>query len=268
MPLGIQQVQLGVADVERVHEQHPHRCVEGAGAADPLQRRAIEASPAPLDLLEGLGDVDVDRQLQLGGRPGHEDPERVPDGVGRVRPEGGDDPLAGQRLVPGDGDGGSELLFPALATGPEAVLQGRRYHPGQPGIGQGVGDRAPGVVVLPDHRRARQQALPGPDPRERPHVGRREALFQAVVEIFDDVAVSLGTAAEPAERRHRQVGVGVDEGRGEQAVAQVDRVSGAVGPVAAAHPADRAVVEHLHAGGLHNGPAREDDLVGVEAYRQ
>ena len=181
----------------------------------------------PLPLGSALPwDPRVSRRVVLARPLGGPVPQVLADCVRGVGAQGGEDPRVGQARVVIDLERRRELGVGVVAARSAEILQCWCDHPGQPHLLQRLGDGHAAVIVIPHHAHAVEQAFVGADLGECPDVRRGQRGLEPVEQVLHHVALEVARPEQAPERGHRQVHMGVDEGRGDDLIPQIHRALG------------------------------------------
>ncbi len=221
----LERVHLALVQVDAVRGRGPG--LEDAQLLKPRHRRHIVLLAVIFDLLGRLGDVDVQRRVEL-QRQIHGPLDQLRrDGVGRVRRDAGNHqrmtapthdiiPRPGQALLVAGGIGAGEF---------EDALQ---TDAAQPGLDGGVGHRLLEVVHIHKGGRAGADHLGGGDLRPQPAEVRIDEVALDGHHIAHQPDIQAQIVGQRAEQRHRCVAVGVDQPRHQDGVAGVHALGGGV----------------------------------------
>ncbi len=111
---------------EVVYEKRSGGAREHPRALEELYRRAPLSGAGTLKFADGLREVCMNRQSMALGELTHALPEFKAHRVGRVGPEGGEDPW--RRALTCEREGRLKLSLNDLGLRPKGILKGRRDH--------------------------------------------------------------------------------------------------------------------------------------------
>ena len=207
-----------------------------------------------------LCQVYVNAHVELLGVLGECLEERWADCVACVGSQGHEDPVFDQLLVLIEPRGELERGLPVVAPWAREVLQCWRNHTRETSFRERLGNRVTVVVVVPDAGDPAQEAFVRTQASKRQDVVARQGALDPKEQVFDDVALERRVEVEGPQEVECEMRVRVDERRGDQLIAEVDRASFLCG---AAIGIVRSLVAEL-ADSLDLG-AGDDELSGADS---